>query len=77
MDARPEKSRWIDLVAGAKRLDRLTWLPVQTSLDSLTRPLVKKSKWVDLATAAEKSRRVDWSVRAEKFIWVELDARAV
>ena len=77
MDAGPEKSTWVDLVAGAKHLDRLTWLPEQTSLDGLTRPSVKKSKWVDLAAAAEKSRRVDWSVGAEKFIRVELDARAV
>ena len=70
LKARAEKCRWVDLVTGVKRLDRLTWLPEWTSLDELTRPSVEKSRWVDLAATNEKSRRVDWGVRAKKFIQI-------
>ena len=64
------------MATGADTLDRLTWLPEQTSLG-----------WVDYAITAEKSRWVTWSpqlrsldgltkLSVEKSRWVDLNAGA-
>ena len=75
LDARAEKSRWIDL-------------PTRARLDLSTATGVDKSRWVNMATGAEefrlddlaaradKCRWVDWAIRSEKSGRVDLDAGA-
>ena len=73
LDARAEKSRWVDL-------------PTRARLDLLTATGVDKSRWVNMATGAEEFRLDDLAARtsvdgltglsAENSGQVDLDARA-